>query len=85
MVEENTSVDQYAGMDTKEYKEIGMALRRQIMGENEGAVEIQQGQDLTSLVKDEKILVRLFIEKLRLSFPQDKSEEAKIEEMKQNL
>lgn len=34
---------------------------------------------------DEKLLVQLFIQKLKLTFPADKTEEAKLEEIKQGL
>jgi hypothetical protein len=50
-----------------------------------GEGEIPQGQDLTALISDDQVLVNLFIQKLKLTFPAEKSEEAKIEEIKQNL
>jgi hypothetical protein len=40
---------------------------------------------LTSLIPDDHLLVSLFIQKLKLTFPADKSEQAKIEEIKQNI
>jgi len=37
------------------------------------------------LVTDDSLLINLFIQKLKLTFPADKSEEAKLEEIKQNI
>ena len=74
--EETAPVDQYAGMDTKEYKEIGAEIKKYV-GE-----EISTGRDLMSMIEDDSLLVRLFMQKLKLTFPPDKSEDAKIEELK---
>jgi len=48
-------------------------------------VELTAALDLVAMINDDALLVNLFIQKLKLSFPADKSEEAKIEEIKQNL
>jgi hypothetical protein len=40
---------------------------------------------LTSLITDDSLLVRLFIQKLKLSFGPEKPESQRIEDMKQNL
>jgi len=40
---------------------------------------------LTSLIPDDSLLVNLFIQKLKLTFPSEKSEAAKIEEIKANM
>lgn len=82
-VEEAAPVDIFAGLDTKEYKEIGALIKKQVCP-GEGT-EIPQGQDLVALVNDDKLLVRLFVQKLKLTFPQEKSEESRIEEIKQGL
>lgn len=37
------------------------------------------------MIPDDNLLVNLFAQKLRLTFPSEKSNEAKIEEIKQNL
>lgn len=37
------------------------------------------------MITDDSLLIRLYIQKLKLSFPQDKPEAVKIEEIKQNL
>ena len=79
-VEEVQPVDQYAGMDTKEYKEIGQQIKR-LMGD-----DVQTGnRDLVSMITDDSLLVRLFIQKLKLTFPLEKSEQAKQDEILHNL
>jgi hypothetical protein len=54
--EEPIFVDQYAGQDTKEYKEIGTQIKKFI-----GEGEIPQGKELISLIPDDNLLVKLFI------------------------
>lgn len=79
-VEETGPVDIYAGMDTREYKEIGHQIKK-FIGEN---AEVHSSEYL-GLITDDSLLVNLFIQKLKLTFPQEKSEAAKIEEIKSNL
>ena len=55
-VEDAQPVDPYAGIDTREYKEIGHQIKK-FFGEG----EIPQGQDLTSLIPDDQLLINLFI------------------------
>lgn len=66
-------------MDTKEYKEIGHQIKK-FIGEDQGGAS-----DVISLITDETLLVNLFIQKLKLTFPPEKSEQAKVEEIKQNM
>ena len=68
-------------MDTKEYKEIGHQIKKFI---GDGDLT-QVGPDLTAYVTDETLLLNLFIQKLKLTFPVDKSEQAKIEDIKSNI
>lgn len=77
-VEDTGPVDQYAGMDTREYKEIGQMIKKCI-GESTDINEYM------SLITDDSLLVNLFIQKLKLTFPHEKSEASKIEEIKANL
>jgi hypothetical protein len=56
-VEETGPVDPYAGMDTREYKEIGHQIKK-FIGEN--ASEVHPSEYL-SLITDNNLLVNLFI------------------------
>jgi hypothetical protein len=58
-VEEAAQVDIFAGLDTKEYKEIGAQLKKFVCP-GEG-IEVPTGVDLVSLVNDEKLLIKLFV------------------------
>ena len=79
-VEEAAPQDPYAGLDTKEYKEIGHQIKKFI---GEGG---DLPTDLTGLVTDDYLLVNLFIQKLKLTFqPDNRSEQAKLEEIKANI
>lgn len=55
-VEDTGPVDPYAGIDTREYKEIGQQIKK-FFGEG----EIPVGQDLTALIPDDQLLINLFI------------------------
>lgn len=79
-VEEAAPVDPYAGLDTKEYKEIGHQIKKYL-----GEGELPAGTDMVSLIPDDKLLVNLFIQKLKLTFPADKADDVKIEEIKAGL
>jgi hypothetical protein len=80
-VEDTGPVDPYAGLDTREYKEIGHQIKK-FIGEGELP---PAGTDLTALVTDETLLINLFIQKLKLTFPHEKSEQAKVDEIKANM
>lgn len=56
-VEDTGPVDPYAGLDTREYKEIGHQIKK-FIGEGELP---PAGTDLTALVTDEVLLISLFI------------------------
>lgn len=62
---EEAPVDQYAGMDSSIFKEIGRTLK-QMIGESDYS---QQGLDLVAMIKDDKVLIRLFMAKLKLMYP----------------
>ncbi|CDW87464.1 mitogen-activated protein kinase organizer [Stylonychia lemnae] len=85
-VEEAAPIDAYAGMDTKDYKDIGNQVKA-IFGENFDFATLNNSgaPDLVSMIQDDSLLIRLFIQKLKLSFPQDKPEQVKIEEIKLNI
>lgn len=78
-VEDTGPVDPYAGLDTKDYKELGHQIKKFI---GEGDLP-PPGTDLTALVTDDSLLVNLFIQKLKLTFPgEPKSEQAKLDEIR---
>jgi hypothetical protein len=47
-----------------------------------GDGDIPPNTDLLNLVYDDSLLVKLFIAKLKLSFPKEKAESVKLEEIK---
>jgi hypothetical protein len=47
-----------------------------------GETDIASAKDLVSLIQDDSLLVKLFIQKLKLTFPKEKSEAEKVEELK---
>jgi len=67
---EEVPVDPYQGQDTTAYKQIGQQLKALLA---EWSDTIQTGGDIVSLIPDDVLLVRLFIQKLKLTFPPEKS------------
>ena len=62
-------VDPYEGKDSSAFKSIGMAIKG-FFGE-----DLPKKCDLVSRVSDDQLLVRLFLAKLKLTFPADRSQE----------
>lgn len=84
--DEPAIVDQFAGLNTTSYKQIASHLLTDI--------KVQTGQDkvpaksvdLVSLIKDDNLLINLFIQKLKLTYHQaPPSEEERDQTMRENL
>ena len=76
---EEALVDQYEGMDTTEFKEVGNQIRKFL-----GDGDLPAMADLVRAVQDDVLLVRLFIAKIKLTFPL-KSHEEITSEIKENI
>jgi len=61
--------DAFAGLDTEQYKEIASNLLKQVQVATGAESVPGKHQSLLSLVSDDMLLVQLFIEKLKLTYP----------------
>jgi len=82
----DTKADAYAGLDTTVLKEISANIMKQIKEATGSDAVPGKETDIMSLVADDSLLVKLFIQKLKLTFPNPPpTKEAKLAEMKENL
>lgn len=77
--QDDVPTDPYEGKDSTAIKSIGLMVKA-FFGE-----ELPTKCDLVSRISDDQLLVRLFLAKLKLSFPADRSKDEIIQEMKNNL
>jgi len=77
--QDDVTADPYEGKDSTAFKSIGLMVKA-FFGE-----DLPTKCDLVSRISDDQLLVRLFLAKLKLSFPADKSKDEIISEMKNNL
>ena len=65
-VEETVNVDVFEGKHNEEYKKIATQIKTSFFPDFEG--DLPQKVDLTSLVFDDGLLVKLFVERLKLEY-----------------
>lgn len=67
---EPSTVDIFAGLDTDSYKEISSEILKQVLVSTGQEKVPGKEVNIISLIKDDALLVNLFIEKLKLTYTQ---------------